>query len=53
MATPTKGPQQPRFAEEIKKMEYEPIDAVESKLIWYTFSLGIVLLVILVAVTHL
>jgi hypothetical protein len=52
MATPTKAPQ-PRFAEEIKKMEYEPIDSVESKLIWYTFFTGIVLLVVLVVITHL
>ena len=53
MATPTKAPVQPRFAEEIKKMEYEPLDSVEKKLIWYTFFTGVVLLVILVAITHL
>ena len=47
MATPTPA-QQPRIAEEIRKMESEPIDAVEQKLIWYTFGSGIVLLVLLV-----
>lgn len=52
MANPS-TPQQPRIAEEIRKMEYEPINSVESKLIWYTFFTGIALLIILVAVTHL
>ena len=30
------------YAEEIKKMEYEPLDSVEKKLIWYTFFTGII-----------
>ena len=51
MAIPTTAPQQPRIAEEIRKMECEPIDSVESKLIWYTFFSGIALLVILVWVS--
>jgi len=45
-------PTQPRFAEEIRKMEYEPLDIVEKKLIWYTFATGIVLLIIMVLLTR-
>ena len=45
--------QQPRFSEEIRKMESEPIDSVEKKLIWYTFFSGIGLLVILVWISSL
>jgi hypothetical protein len=51
MATPKLAPlptQPPQFAEEIRKMEYEPLNAVELKLIWYTFFSGIGLLVVLV-----
>ena len=53
MATPTKAPtpSQPRFSEELQKMEYEPINSTEKKLIWYTFFSGIALLVILVWVS--
>ena len=32
------------FSEEIRKMEYEPLDSVEKKLIWYTFFSGVGLL---------
>jgi hypothetical protein len=41
---------EPSVAEEIKKMEgeYEPLLPIERKLIWYTFSTGVVLLAILV-----
>jgi len=48
-------PEQPRLAEEMKKMEteYEPLLPVEKKLIWYTFSTGIVLLVVLIVVSRL
>jgi hypothetical protein len=53
MATPKVAPQpsQPQFSEEIRKMEYEPLNAVELKLIWYTFFSGIGLLVVLVWVS--
>lgn len=44
--------EQPRLAEEIKKMEYEPLNAVEVKLISYSLILGVVLLGILVAVSY-
>jgi hypothetical protein len=49
MATPQ---QAPRISEELQKMECEPIDAVESKLIWWTFSAGVVLLVVLVLISR-
>lgn len=54
MASPTVAPksQQPRFAEEIRKMEYEPLDIVEKKLIWYTFFTGVILLIVMVLVTR-
>jgi len=53
MATPGRAPQPPRFSEEIRKMECEPIDSVEKKLIWYTFFSGIGLLIVLVVVSKL
>ena len=53
MSTPGNVPQQPRFSEEIRKMECEPIDSVEKKLIWYTFFSGIGLLIVLVLVSKL
>ena len=54
MATRTMAPKptQPRFSEEIRKMEYEPLDSVEKKLIWYTFFTGIGLLIIMVLLTR-
>ena len=55
MATPKIAPQpsQPRFSEEIRKMEYEPLNSVEMKLIWYTFFSGIGLLIVLVGISKL
>jgi hypothetical protein len=54
MATPKMAPipPQPRFSEEVRKMEYEPLNAVEMKLIWYTFFTGIGLLVVLVWISR-
>jgi hypothetical protein len=54
MATPTTPPKpsQPRFSEEIRKMEYEPLDIVEKKLIWYTFFTGVGLLIVMVLLTR-
>jgi len=45
---------EPRMAEEVKKMEseYEPLLPVERKLIWYTFSTGVVLLAIFVLISR-
>jgi hypothetical protein len=45
-------PEEPKLAEELKKMEYEPLLPVEKKLIGYSLILGTVLLVILVWVSY-
>jgi len=41
---------EPCVGEELRRMEskYEPLLPIERKLIWYTFSTGVVLLVIFV-----
>ena len=36
-----------KIAEEIKKMEYEPLLPIEKKLITYSLVIGVVLLVVL------
>jgi hypothetical protein len=41
-----------KFAEELKKMEYEPLLPVENKLIGWSIGLGIGLLAILVWVSY-
>jgi len=41
-------PDEPKFSEELKKMEYEPLLPVEKKLIAGSLILGIVLLGLLV-----
>jgi hypothetical protein len=41
-------PDKPKFSEELKKMEYEPLLPVEKKLIAGSLLLGIVLLGLLV-----
>ncbi len=41
-------PEELKIAEEIKKMEYEPLLPVEKKLIVWSLGLGVVLLGILV-----
>lgn len=43
---------QPKLADEIKKMEYEPLLPVEKKLIGWSIGLGIVLLGILIWVSY-
>ncbi len=43
---------QPRLAEELKKMEYEPLLPVEKKLITYSIGLGIILLVLFVWISY-
>jgi hypothetical protein len=45
-------PEQPRLAEEMEKMEYEPLLPVEKKLIIWSISLGIFLLVVLTWVSN-
>jgi hypothetical protein len=44
--------QQPKFAEEMQKMAYEPLLPIEKKLIVWSLSLGIVLLVVLVLISR-
>lgn len=44
--------EQPRLAEEIEKMEYEPLLPVEKKLIIWSISLGVFLLVVLTWVSN-
>jgi hypothetical protein len=44
--------EEPKFAEEIKKMEYEPLLLVEKRLIAWSIGLGLVLIVLLVWVSH-
>ncbi len=41
-----------RIADEIKKMEYEPLLPVEKKLIGWSIGIGIVLLIILIWVSY-
>lgn len=45
-------PEEPRLAEELKKMEYEPILPVEKKLVGWSIALGIILLGILVWISY-
>ncbi len=42
-----------KFQEELQKMEYEPLTAVEKKLCAWGFGLGVVLLVVLYLVSTL
>lgn len=45
--------EQPKIAEEMQKMAYEPLLPIEKKLIGWSLGLGIVLLIALLAVAHL
>ena len=42
----------PKFAEELRKMEYEPLLPIEKKLIVYSLLLGSGLLLVLIAVSR-
>jgi len=44
--------EQSKLSEEMQKMAYEPLLPIEKKLIAWSLGLGIVLMVILVAVTR-
>jgi len=44
--------EQPKIAEEMQKMAYEPLLPVEKKLIGWSLGLGIVLLIVLLAVAR-
>jgi len=45
-------PEEPRLAEELKKMEYEPLLPVEKKLVGWSIALGIILLGILIWISY-
>ena len=45
-------PEEPRFSDEIKKMEYEPLLPVELSLIRWSLGLGVALIALLVWVSH-
>jgi len=45
-------PEKPRLADEIEKMEYEPLLPVEKKLIIWSLTLGVVLLIVLTWVSN-
>ena len=52
---PAREPQPPedaKFAEELRKMEYEPLLPIEKKLIVYSLLLGTGLLLVLIAVSR-
>jgi hypothetical protein len=44
--------EQPKLAEEMKKMESEPLLPVEKKLIAWSLGLGVVLLGLLIWISH-
>ena len=44
--------EQPKVAEEMKKIEYEPLLPIEKKLIGWSLGLGIVLLGILIFISY-
>jgi hypothetical protein len=41
-----------KLAEELRKMEYEPLLPIEKKLIVWSIGLGLVLIVLLVWISH-
>lgn len=45
-------PEEPKLAEELRKMEYEPLLPVEKKLISYSLIIGAALLGILVWISY-
>lgn len=45
-------PEEPKLAEELKKMEYEEILPIERKLVGWSIALGIILLGILIWISY-
>jgi hypothetical protein len=43
---------QPKIADEMQKMAYEPLLPIEKKLIGWSLTLGVVLLVVLVLISR-
>ncbi|MCL5991631.1 MAG: hypothetical protein M1419_05965 [Bacteroidetes bacterium] len=44
--------EKPKLADEMQKMEYEPLLPIEKKLIIYSISLGVLLLAVLVILSR-
>lgn len=44
--------EEPKIADELKKMEYEPLLPVEKQLIGWSIGLGVILLALLVWVSY-
>jgi hypothetical protein len=44
--------EEPKFSEEVKKMEYEPLLPVEKRLIAWSIGLGVGLIGLLVWISH-
>jgi len=49
---PKAASEQPKIADELKKLEYEPLLPVEKKLIAWSIGLGVVLLGVLVWISY-
>jgi len=45
-------PEEPRFADEIRRMEYEPLLPVEVSLIRWSLGIGVALIAVLVWVSY-
>ena len=45
--------EEPKLAEELKKMQYEPLLPIEKKLVLWSLLLGVVLLAVLIAADRL
>jgi hypothetical protein len=45
-------PEEPKLAEELKKMEYEPMLPIENKLVAWSIGLGVVLLGLLIWISY-
>ena len=41
-----------KFADEIKKMEYEPLLPIEKKLLAWSLSIGVILLILLIWISN-
>lgn len=44
--------EQPKFSEELQKMEYEPLLPIEKKLIGWSLALGVGLILVLIVISR-
>jgi len=51
-AAPAKAAEEPKLAEEIQKMEYEPLLPIEKKLVLWSVLLGLFLLAVLFGISR-